>query len=255
MKSQFIYGRLRYVSFILLDILCLIVANIIAAQIYLTFNKQRFELTEYAVMVLYMVIIDIFVTIAFNTLSNVLRRNKQEEVIASTKHVASSFLLLVLFLFSIKRGAAFSRVTTYLAYTIYLSLVILCHTVWKELLRANRNKGNVSTAFLVTTTRYSEEGLDIIENAGIKVNGMFITDNGTNEVEQNISVLVDQNYATAFLCWEWIDKVYIYGPADIDLPVDLLTSCKHMSIFALTSTTRPRNTHQLAYIHFYMPFV
>ena len=230
MKSQFIYGRLRYVSFILLDILCLIVANIIAAQIYLTFNKQRFELTEYAVMVLYMVIIDIFVTIAFNTLSNVLRRNKQEEVIASTKHVASSFLLLVLFLFSIKRGAAFSRVTTYLAYTIYLSLVILCHTVWKELLRANRNKGNVSTAFLVTTTRYSEEGLDIIENAGIKVNGMFITDNGTNEVEQNISVLVDQNYATSFLCWEWIDKVYIYGPADIDLPEDLLTSCKHMSI-------------------------
>ena len=235
MKEQLRRGRLKYISFILLDVLCLLIANAIAVYIYFGFSRLRYTVKDYATVVGYMIVIDILVTLAFNTLNRVLRRRKRKELTQSIKHVTISFVLLSLVLFSIKKGAAFSRATVYLAYGIYLVLIIVFRIGWKEILRTNRSNKSIPSALLVTTAGYANEGLGVVENAGMAVKGMFITDRTNEGIIRNIPTIVDRQDAASFLCWEWIDKVYICGPENIDVPDNLLIACLQMGIPVYTA--------------------
>ena len=238
MKDQFKRGRFKFIGFILLDVLCLIIANIIAVYVYLELSELSFGIIDYSVVVAYMVAIDVFVTIVFNSLNRVLRRRKKKEIIESAKHVIISFVLLALLLFSTKQGAEFSRVTIYLAYVIYFFLIVLCRIGWKEILCANRSKKEIPAALLVTTAGYANEGLDVVENAGMVVKGILITDRTNEGIIRNIPTIVDRQDATAFICWEWIDKVYICGPDNIDVPESLPIACAQMGIPVYTTPAR-----------------
>lgn len=230
MKEQLRRGRLKYISFIGLDLICLVFANIIAARIYLDNSSLSYTYADYAIIVAYMAVIDVFVTLAFNSLNRVLRRKKRKEIIESLKHVVISFVILALLLFSTKQGAEYSRVTIYMAYGLYYVLIVLARIVWKELLKLNRSERQIPTALLVTTTGYADEGLGVVENAGIVVKAMFITDKTNEGIVRNIPSIVDRQDAEAFLCWEWIDKVYICGPDIIDVPDNLIVGCRQMEI-------------------------
>ena len=230
MKEQFKRGGLIFVSFFILDLICLVIANVIAVWLYLDNSKLSYGIADYAVVVAYMMVIDALVTIMFNSLSRVLRRRKKKEIAESLKHVAISFVILALVLFSIKQGAAFSRITIYLAYTIYLLLIILCRIGWKELLKKTRKEGQGPTALLITTAGYADEGLSAVENAGMIVKGIFVTDKTNEGKIRDIPTIVDRQDASAFLCWKWIDTVYICGPESIDVPDSLLSACQQMGI-------------------------
>ena len=230
MREQLRRGGLKYVSFIFLDLVCLVIANALSVLIYLEFGDLSFRIADYAVVVAYMAVIDVVVTLAFNTLNRVLRRRKKKEVAESAKHVVICFVILALLLFSTKQGAEFSRVTIYLAYSLYFVLIVLARIGWKELNKANRNDRQIPTALLVTTAGYSNEGIAAVEKAGIVVKGIFITDRTNESMIRNIPTIVDRHDATAFLCWEWIDKVYICGPDSIDVPENLMEACKQMGI-------------------------
>jgi len=230
MKEQLRRGRLKYISFMLLDLLCLITANILAANIYLKLNDFSFTFASYAIVVVYMIVIDVLVTFVFNTLNRVLRRRKRKELIESLKHVFISFVILALVLFSTKQGAEYSRVTVYMAYVFYLIFIIGCRILWKNILKKDQAGKSTPTALLVTTAGYASEGLGVVEKAGMTVKGMFITDKNNEGLIQNIPVIVDRQDATAFLCWEWIDKVFVCGPDNIDVPELLVSACQQMGI-------------------------
>lgn len=235
MREQLHRGRLKFISFILLDLLCLLLSNIIAVQIYTHFGSISYRFSDYIIVIAYMMIIDVLVTAIFNTLNKVLRRSLKREIIQSIKHVGFSLVFLTLFLFSMKQGAAFSRVTVFLAYGIYLVLIIIARSGWKEILKLNRGERQIPTALLITTTGYSREGIEVVENAGMVVKGMFITDKTNEGIIRNIPVIVGRRDATAFICWEWIDKVYICGPENIDVPDSLVSACHQMNVPVYTS--------------------
>lgn len=230
MREQLIRGHLKYISFIVLDLVLLVIANIIAANIYMNVSEISFTINDYVLVVVYMAVIDVVVTIAFNTLNRVLRRRKRKEIVESLKHVLISFVLLALLLFSTKQGAAYSRATIYMAYGFYFILIVPFRVAWKEILKRDQSNKPTPTALLVTTNGYANEGLMAVENAGITVKGMFITDKTNKGLIRNIPIIVDQKDAMAFLCWEWIDKVFICGPEGIDVPESLLTACKQMGV-------------------------
>ena len=238
MKEQFHRGRLKYISFILLDLVCLILSSFVSIKIYPKFNTLQLRIDDYTNIIVYMVVIDLAVTLLFNTLKNVMRRRIKKEIIECVKHVAISIVILSLFLYSTKQGAEFSRITVYLSYVIYVILMIIFHVGWKELLRLNRSERSIPTALLITTVGYAREGLNVVENSGVTVKGLFITDKTNEGVIRNIPVIVDREDAVAFLCWEWIDKVYICGPESIDIPESLLTACKQMDISVYTAPAR-----------------
>ena len=94
MRNQLRRGGLKYISFIILDLLCLVLSNVIAVQLYLRYGDLPLNLSEYAVLVGYMLVIDLGVTLVVNTLNRVLRRKFTKELTQSVKHVGISFVML-----------------------------------------------------------------------------------------------------------------------------------------------------------------
>ena len=235
MKEQVCRGRLSYFSFILLDLFCLVAANRIATRIYQIYGHFSYRDSYYAVVVAYMAGIDILVTLAFNTLDRVLRRRKKKEILECFKHVAISIVLLALFLFSTKQGAAYSRVTIYLAYGFYFLFLVFFRILWKEILKRIQRRNENPSSMLITTAGYANEGINVVEKSGITIKGLFLTDKANEGAIKGIPVMTDSRKVTVFLCWEWIDRVYICGPDSIDVPESLIVACKQMGIPVITA--------------------
>lgn len=228
MKEQFHRGRVKYVSFILLDLLCLLASNALAVWFYGSFVVRTVDFSAFLPIVIYTMAIDVFVTIAFNTLKNVIRRRKRIELVQCFKHTVISFAILALILFSTKKGAEFSRVTIYTVYGLYFILMIAAHLIWRRIIRG-KNSGAPSV-LLVTTEGYVEDGLDVVKQAGMEVQCVFVTDRANAYTVENVPVIVERKDASAVLAWGKIDRVYICGPSSIDVPESLLRETRNMGI-------------------------
>ena len=226
---------MKYLSFIMLDLACLHLAFSLACGIYLGWKKTGYAEEEYVVVAIVMSISDILVTIVFKTLYLVLRRGIRRELIETVKHVLLSFVFLALFLFSTKQGSVYSRVTTYLMYGIDVVLVFVFRELWKYILKKHRKRREPSTALLVTTSGYAAEGIEALKKTNTTVKGVFITDKANEGLVDNIPIIVDRKGAVDFLCWEWIDKLFVCGPEGMDIPSTVLAACKQMGIMVHTS--------------------
>jgi hypothetical protein len=232
-KNQLRYGKLKYISFVLLDLLCLAGANMLAAWIYISTHntrRHRYSYADHWSIVVFMLVIDVFITIAFNTLNRVLMRRALKEIIASVKHVALSFVLLALVLFTIKLGADYSRFTVYLAYIIDLILLVSTHIAWKELLKRLLRRGRQPTALLMTTDKFLDEGIDMLTKSGVDVRAIFLLKAGMGKSRDDIDEVQTEDEATACICWTPLDRVYIYGLDHQMISEKLKHACEEMGV-------------------------
>lgn len=230
MKDELCYGKIAYLSFILLDIVCLILSNLIAVQLYLNRSTANYGYDDYRSVVVIMCMIDLIVTFALNTLCRVLRRRKGKEVIVGAQHVIASFFLLAVVLFTLRQGSAYSRVTVYLAYGIDFILFVGSHIVWKTILKACRKQEQNETALLITTDGFVDEGLEELQKLHINVKSIYLLKNLHEEMIKDVSVVRTWEEAVAMICWEMLDQVYIYGLDHQMIPEYLVSACKEMGL-------------------------
>lgn len=230
MKNEIRYGRLKYFSFIILDLACVILANMLAVWIYRKYGLQRYRYKDHQSIITFMLVIDVVVTLAFNTLKRVLRRRKRKEIVESVKHVAVSFALLALALFTTKQGAEYSRITVYLAYGIYFVFIVAMRILWKGFLKLCRRKRGHPSAMLMTTDRFAAEGLEEMQKRDVRVDCFFLLKNIKCDEVCGVRVARDVEDAAAILCWDWVDKVYIYGLDHQMIPDKLIAACRQMGI-------------------------
>ena len=127
MKNELRHGKLYFISFIIVDLVCLVVSNMVALKLYIGTNFIGYGYKEYRTVIFFMVLVDLAVTCIFNTLAGVLRRRKRLELLQSARHIGLSFVILGALLFSLRRGALYSRVTVYMAYAIDFFLMSGAH--------------------------------------------------------------------------------------------------------------------------------
>ncbi len=239
MKEQLHRGKIKYVGYILLDLACLLLSNFLAVRFYETVGSRSNDSGRYIFVIICMIVIDVFVSLVFNTLKGVIRRRKRIEVVQSFKQVVISFAILAIVLFSTKQGTEFSRLTIYTAYALYLILIILAHILLRSIVRRkNAARSTPPSVLLVTTDGYARDGLAVAAQAGMDIQGIFVTDKTNEYTMDNIPVIVDRKDAVAFLAWEQIDRVYICGPNSIDVPEVLLRESRNMGISVFRNPIR-----------------
>ncbi len=229
MKYDLRYGKIKYVGFIVLDIICLVLSNTAAYYIYNHFSTAPYKYERHIEVIWYMVIADLFVTIVFNTLYLTLRRNLKREIIETAKHVAFSFVALSLILFSVKQGADYSRITIYLVYIIDFFLLLASREMAKIVLKRILEGRRVGSSLLVTTEGFAEEGIEEMRHTGRNVRQVLLLREG----KKNISGVIttdDVKTALAIFCWENTERVYIYGIDYYTLPEILVSSLKDMNV-------------------------
>ncbi len=230
MKHEIRYGRLKYLSFVLLDIICLIIANCLASLIYTNGIIDDVTSYEHWPVVIIMIVIDLAVTFFLNTLERVLRRCKKKELLAGSRHIGASFVSLAVILFSFKKGADYSRGTVFFAYCIYFFFFVGGHIIWKAVLGKMLSKNSHRTAVLMTTDRFVDEGLDQLKKLNIDVRYIYFLKKNQKETISNIPVVNSWEETASAICWDYLEKIYIYGLDHQMVPQYLISACKDMGM-------------------------
>ena len=177
-----------------------------------------------------MLFIDIFVTFFFRSLRRVLRWRKRRELYESARHILFSFIILGLYLFITKTGAGYSRAVVILAYGFDLLFLISFRTIWRYILTRLIRLNSGKTAFLMTTDRFAEEGIEELRRLNYDVRSLFLLININEDEIDGVPVAKNVKEAAALICWNMIDNVYIYGLDHQMVPEYLINACREMKI-------------------------
>ena len=224
------YGKLKYISFIVLDLICLYLANMAAFGIYVEQTHVPYDPSDHLPVLIIMIVIDVAVALVFNTLQRVLRRRIRIELFDTMTHIMISFLLLCVILFTTKQGAEYSRGVVLLAYGIDYILLVTVHIFWLSFLQELGKKSGRPTALLISNDGFVEEGLQDLAKTGIDVKRILLLLNLHRNEISGIPVVADIEEAAAAICWEELDRVYIYGIDRHTVPEALRKACAEMRI-------------------------
>jgi len=227
MHTELRYGKLKYLSFLLLDIICLMLANFLSFYIYL---GSTYNVEDHYFVVIVMIVIDIIVTFVFSTLRRVLRWKKRRELYESGRHVFFCFIILGVFLFLTKTGPDYSRAVVVMAYVFDYVFIGFGRTAWRFILSRCRRKPENPTVFLMTTDRFMDEGVERLKELNFDVQYLYLLKNINKNEIKGIPIIKDVKEVACILCWKSIDKVYIYGLDHQMVPKYLTNACKEMKL-------------------------
>ena len=230
MTLELRYGRMKYISFIILDQICLYLSNLAAFGIYVEQTQVPYRPSDHLPVVIIMLIIDVSVTLVFNTLQRVMRRRIRIELFDTMTHVMICFLLLCVVLFTTKQGGEYSRVIVLMAYAIDYILLVTVHIFWRSFLQELGKKNGRPTALLMSNDGFVEEGLQELAKSKVDVKSILLLLNLSRSEISGIPVVANIEEAAAIICWQELDRVYIYGIDRHTVPEALTKACAEMRI-------------------------
>ena len=225
-------GWLKHLDFILLDELCLQVAFILA---YLLRQHSFPPYTNdlYLTIGLLLAMFDLIVAVMMDSMHNVIKRGYWKEFTTTVKHCTVVFLLMTLWMFSMKNSDSYSRIVLSVTYLFHLLIGYGVRLLWKIHLKKHGTRESNKKALLAVldaecaqkmVERLTSDSLDgyrlagiVIANADPETHGEFYSDLSTDKEGRytinNIPIVCSLEEAAQFICREWIDAVYIscYG--------------------------------------------
>ena len=224
---------LKYMDFIVLDILCLHVAYLLA---YVSRNgfTNPYGQREYITLMFIYTLVDFSVLILNDTLQNVFNRGFYKELVSTFKHICLVELIIALYVFSIQQGDIFSRIVVYLIAIYYFVITYFVRLIWKRTRVAKRDIQHARAIYFISikdrvdsvvsnflnnnTDRYIPTGICVLDADCI---GMSFSD---------VPVTSAKDSVLTYLCDKWVDEVYISIPVSYPYPVELIDSLVEMGI-------------------------
>ena len=214
-------GWLKHIDFILIDAIVLQISFIIAFIIRHGWSNPYANET-YRTFAVILFITDILVSIAFDTFHNVLKRGYYVEFVQSLKQTLLVFLIMTLYMFTVKGGTDYSRVTIYLTAVLHLVLGYLATLLWKYILKHRGTSRVTRTMVLVSDEAHVAEVLaNLSEQDRFIYKGVVLMNReGVGETVGGLKVVASLRNAADYICREWVDEVFIY-PGEAALFTDI----------------------------------
>ena len=140
----------KHIDFIVLDMLCLNAA-FVAAYLYRHGWCSPYQDDRYIDLALILTLVDFTVLVVNETMKNVLRRGYFREFSATVKHVLLVEMIITLYLFATKTGAAYSRIVLGSFAVFYVIFSYLVRLGWKRFLRHAKFRPDRSALYIITT--------------------------------------------------------------------------------------------------------
>ncbi len=212
-------GWLKHFDFILFDVLSLHLAFFFAYMIRHGLVSPYIDET-YAELSMVLTLIDVAVIIYNSSLKNVLKRGYYKEFALTIKHVFFVVVVLTFFLFTVKKGAEFSRIFIYIFIGLYALISYLIRIAWKKRLLLRKGSEKSTALYLITTQEGLEEKVkDILANTNgfYQLVGICVTDKDMQgQVVGDVLVSANFDRVLEFLRTEWVDEVYLSLPRDAE---------------------------------------
>lgn len=205
-------GLLKHYDFILLDEMSLQAAFLLSLFVRFGFMNP-YSVPLYANMAIVITIADIIVTFSYETFKNVLKRGYGIECATTIKHVLLVEMLCIMYLYTIKRGADYSRIALYLMAIFYIIITYMVRVLWKRHLRKKMREGGERSLLIVTSEDIASEVLSGIKNYNYEMftiaGFVIINRDMTGEKINGVSVVANERTVLDYVCREWVDEVFV----------------------------------------------
>ena len=211
MYRKSIQGWLKHIDCVLWDELILQASFVLGFMIRHGWGKWPYLKNDYRALAIVLAVFDILVSIAFNTMHNVMKRGALKELYASFRHAALVLGMIMLYLFSAQAGDTYSGMTMCLTAGFHFVLGYAVRFLWKPLIR-KINKGKHKDAMLlVAEENRVSKVLDKACNLdGFNYAGIILTNRDrTGESIQGVKIVSSLENAADYICREWVDEVFI----------------------------------------------
>ena len=237
MYKKAFQGWLKHIDFILLDELCLWLVMLVSLQL----RSVRYDSRLDRMMPL-LLLVNLFVFIASDSLANVIYNNDWQEWKATLRHGISQAALSVVIVLTVNGMIVIPRFTILAFWALYVVFSYLVRILWRRfLLRRVRSRKTQKELLIITTDRYAR---DVVEHmrqyafSNYAANGLILIDrDAKGETVNGIPVVANRDDAADYICRSWIDEVLFFRSSQDDLAQELIERCREM---ALT-------------VHFYIP--
>ncbi len=206
-------GWAKHWDFILLDVVAVFFSFFLAYRIRQG-NWNPFATDLYRTLGFVILLMDVLVSILFNTFSGVLKRGYYKTFIDTARHTFMVMLLNILFSFVMQTGEAYSRIVVFLTAGFHLLLGYGLKMIYRHF-RHSRKKPE-RTMFLVSTSDRAEDAILSLQNNStdpVQVTGAAIIDQSM--IGQNINgvpIVADRENVIPYLTREWVDEIFFRVP-------------------------------------------
>lgn len=142
-------GWYKHKDFILIDLACLFMALILAYLIRNGSVRNLFKLGIYRNVMIFVILVDLFLIILFESYKGVLRRGRYQELRSVIRQMILIELASGLYLFTVSGGHTFSRIILYLMGIFYVLLSYCTRIIWKKRLLHKMAEGGEHSLYIV----------------------------------------------------------------------------------------------------------
>ena len=218
-------GWMKHFDFLLLDMVCLQIAFLLSFLI-LGRHVNPYADPLYRNMALILEVMDLTVMILFGTLSGVLKKGCYRDFVITVQHGAILGALSVVYLFTIKEGQNYSRLSLLITFILYIFITYGTRELHKRELRRQMETGVKQTLFIVTSRDMVG---DVIANmkdhnyARYKLAGAaVIDDDQVGRTYHDVTVVANKDNVVSYICHQWVDEVLIVISDHVAYPQKLI---------------------------------
>lgn len=225
-------GWLKHLDFILWDAFALQVAFVLA---YAIREEGVFPYVSeiYRTLAVMLVVVDILLAAAFNTMHNVMKRGYYLELVQTLKQVLLVLVVISLYMFSMQSGIAYSRVIIYLTAVFHLVIGYCIRIAWKPVVRRMGKTSEKAAMILVADEKQVPEILARVSSTDdIEYTGIVLSNrDGTGDSIGGVPVVASLKTAADYICRKWVDEVFVYPARLTDIEVHRSTLYKSIEGF------------------------
>lgn len=235
-------GWAKHLDFYLLDCICVMISFIIAS--WIRNGWQNPLATEiYRNILIMVVFLDFILMQLFDTMKDVIRRGYWREFTVTVRQALLLLVSVATFMYMIKMGASYSRIVTFLATFIYITITYLVRITWKKhVINHLRHKGKHS--LLIMT---SPNGVPIVMNSVGKNNfgnhvitGVVLDDDHHDQLEiEGIPVVAHYSDVVEYVTGNWVDEIIVSIDQWSQLPPGVIDTLTLMGVTVHMSMNRP----------------
>lgn len=253
MYNRKVQGWFKHLDFILLDCVCLYLSLLLAYVIRMG-SWGLFIDEDYSSVSLVILLADIAVAMLFDTFKNVLKRGDYKEFSVTVKHVCLVEAVIIVYFFTIRESATYSRIVIYLTGMIYALSSYCARLLWKRHLLKSMKRGKKRSLLIVTTDDMAEEVVGNILKYNyeqFRLEGVAIIYDGAGTVSRpetgeepltniqlrdrksdvrGVPVIAVSENAADYICRKWVDEVLISLPPEKAFPVKMASQFLEMGV-------------------------
>jgi len=223
---------MKHLDFLVLDTLCLHLAFVLAYWIRHEVGMSPYAQEVYGSLAVVMTVAEWAIAVLFDFMHNVRSRGWYIEMACTVKHAMLLFGVLVVYMFSLKASANYSRIVIYLTLGLHILLGYIGRMLWKAALSRFGGQDHARSMLLVADAALAETAISQLkagEDGTMRLVGVVLTDAESESVD-GVPCVTGIQDAAQYICREWVDEVVFCTEQPLEQTQKLLSQCLEMGV-------------------------